>query len=317
MDQNSAFILVLQLIGIVSFSVSSIAFINSLFLFILQQLNQSANAQYSISLAITFICMGDSFANGPYLSPDRPPTGSVACEATGFIHMAGYMITWMFTWYVSYVMYCTSVWEKMPMHAIRDFTICLGIPLLFVGIQAIFGFSTFENAKFDVCLYTIDNEGESIFHWITFWGLLGFIVISMCAMRFHQFLLERENDQRTTSKLFIASKSFLQYYPILLISCWIPTAVEMSSESPPSWLSLFAISLKISHGIFVGIVYFTAGDLAKKYFWIALNPFSWFALLSNDKDQITLLGGDREPSMEVTLSMFEGNPSFSANGPPV
>jgi hypothetical protein len=308
MDQYHVYVLVLQIVGIISFSTTSIAFINSVFLFLLQRANQGVNSLFSISLAVTFICFGDSIANGVYLTQYRPASGTLDCSVSGYLHMIGYMITWMFTFYVAFVMYSTAVWETMPKHVSQHICLCLGIPILFVSIQAGYGFESYNKTTYEVCLYTTKNEGQEILHWITFWGLLGSICVMMCIMRGHQFYLEIKEDQRCNSKLFMTSKTMLQYYPILLIVCWIPTAIEIYSNTP-QWFNLLAISLKISHGFFVGLVYFSVGDQAKKYFWIALNPVSWYRLLSSDPDEISLLGFERGTSMELTLSMFKGSSS--------
>ncbi len=219
MDQYSTFVLLLQIVASFSVTSSTLAFINAVFLLLLQRSLDKASTLLPVSLAIIFICMGDSLSNGPYLSQYRPPSGSVDCTVSGFLHMVGYMITWMFTFYLAYVLYSISILERMPTQMMVHFTVCFGVPILFVGIQAIFGFSEYSSANYDVCLYTLHNEAQTVYHGISFWGLLTVICVGMIVMRVHEFLLEQRDDPRTRSVLFTTSKRMLQFYPVLLICC--------------------------------------------------------------------------------------------------
>ncbi len=311
MDQFSEFVLILQIIAIFSFTATSIALINSIFLFLFQRKNDEANSAFSISMAVIFIFLGDSLANGAYLSQYRPKTGSVDCSITGFIHILGYMITWMFTLYMAYVMYSATVWEKMPVNVIRDFSLCFGIPLVLMLIQAFFfGFSNYTSATYDVCFTALHNQNQLIYHWVSFWGLLLSVCLAMLVMRGHQFLLEIKQDQRTQSRLFSASKFMLQYYPFVLIACWIPTIIETNTgPQTPQLFHLVATALKISHGLWVGSIYFICGDLARKHFWDALNPISWINLLRGDQEHDSMFREsylqERESNMEMTKSIYK------------
>ncbi len=312
MDAFVAYVLILQVAAIVSFTATVLALINASFLFFLQRAQDEANSQFSISLAIIIIFFGDSLSNGTYLSSYRPPTGSVDCSITGFIHLFGYMTTWMFTLYVAYVLYSITVLEKMPTKIARDFTICVGIPTIIVSVQAgVFGFSRYNPAPYEVCIATQNHPQQTIYHEVSFFGLLLVDCILMLGMRCHQWILELRNDPRTQSKLFLASKFVLQFYPIVLILCWIPTLIEDNTgPQTPTWFHIFAGVVRISHGFFLAGMYFKTSDQAKRYFWAALRPLSWLTLLSNDKDSTALLSEsylrERDSTMEMGTSISKG-----------
>jgi hypothetical protein len=276
-NQHRDFILVAQVIGTVSFTITTVALINASYLYLLQRLNDDANSAYSISLAVIFIFLGDSLANGPYLSEYRPPDGSIDCTISGFIHVGGYMMTWMFTGYVSYAMYSTAVWERLPTNILRDFSLCFGIPIIVTSCQAaFFGFSQYRSSTYEICFSTLKDKVETTYKWVTFWGVLFTVFLAMIIMRCHQFLLELREDPRTQTKLFLVSKTMLQYYPLVLILCWIPSIIETNTgPQSPQWFHLFSTLSRMSHGILVGSIYFVLGDQSRKYFWQALNPLAW------------------------------------------
>jgi hypothetical protein len=87
-------------------------------------------------------------------------------------------------------------------------------------------------------------------------------------------LLEFKNDPRNQSSFFLVSKAFVQYYPLILIACWLPTTIETSTGPDTSTdFHFFATCKRISHGILVGGLYFIKGDQSKKLFWQSLNPW--------------------------------------------
>ncbi len=139
--------------------------------------------------------------------------------------------------------------------------------------------------------------------------LLFSVCLAMLVMRCHQFQLELKQDQRTQTRLFSASKVMLQYYPFILITCWIPTTIETNIDpETPQWFHLFATVLKISHGLWVGSIYFIFGELARKHFWDAINPILWIDLLRGDQEHDGMFCAsylqERESNMEMSISIY-------------
>jgi hypothetical protein len=311
MNERREFILVSQVLAIVSFSITTTGLFNAGYLYLFQRANDT-NSTSLISLAIMFIFLGDSLGTGGYLSEYRPPTGSIDCSVTGFLHLTGYMITWTFTFYISYIIYSVAVWERMPMNVVRDFALGLGIPIVLISIQAgFFGFAQYKSADYDVCFPALHNQKQIIYHLCSFWGILFAVFIAMIVLRGHEYWLELNNDPRIQSSLFSVSKSMLQYYPIILLFCWIPSIVETSQGTQtPQWFHLFATVTRISHGILIGAIYFILGDQSRQYFWKALNPLAWTVLLiGSGNDSVGLLHESFLQCRDSTMEMIKSESS--------
>ncbi len=175
---------------------------------------------------------------------------------------------------------------------------------IYIGSSLCFGFSRYGSAMYDLCIVAENNHSQTVYHEVTFYGLLLLVCTLMLCMRCHQWILELQNDPRAQSKLFLASKTALQFYPIVLMICWIPTLiVDNTGPQTSTPFHIFSCIIRISHGFIVAVIYFKTSNQARKYFWISLSPMSWIALLSSNKDSIALLSEsylrDRESTMEM------------------
>jgi hypothetical protein len=213
-------------------------------------------------------------------------------------------------------MYSVAVWERLPTNVFRDFSLCFGIPIIVTSCQAaFFGFSEYRSSTYEICFSTLKDKVETTYHWVAFWGVLFSVFLSMISMRCHQFLLELREDPRTQTKLFLVSKTMLQYYPLVLILCWIPSTIQTSTgPQTPSSFHLFSTMARMSHGILVGSIYFVLGDQSRKYFWQALNPLAWMRLLNGSDAEELLINESylmgRDSTMEMTQSAISRPSGF-------
>lgn len=308
MEEYDQYVLTLQILSIFSVTASCLTMWNSIFLYFYQRSNQSLS-NHTISIAIIFICLGDALGNSPYLSQARPATGSPTCEVQGFFNMFGYSISWTWTLYISYVLYSMSTLEKMPENFKLHSALALFIPLLFAAVQFVFGFTRQDEEQYDVCIFSRDHEGGIIYHYVTYYGLLASCFVGMIYMRYQQYLLERNNDYRMNSQVFIASKTMLKHYPRILAICWIPRIIILPLLLIPSWLRLFTVCLKISHGFLIACIYFFHGEQCRKVFWKSFNPCIWLAIIKNDKDSLALLDSDGlfAEDFAMSMSMFKAS----------
>jgi hypothetical protein len=317
MEQNESYILVLQVMSIFSVTASCLAIINTAFLHLHSQSDQSFS-NHSISIAIIFICLGDAIGNSPYLTEFRPNTGSRSCTVTGFFNMFGYSLSWTWTLYISFILYSLCVLEKMPENFKLHATFAFGVPFLFALIQlTVFGFSSQESEPYDVCIFSRKNDGEIIYHYVTYYGLFSICLLGMIYMRYQQYLLEYNNDYRINSKIFVASKAMLKHYPWILAICWIPRVILLSLLLIPTWLRLFTVCLKISHGMVITFVYFHYGEQPRKTFLSSLNPLNWLMLLKNGKQSMPLLGLGNGFSEEFSMSIFKNSEASTDSSQPI
>ncbi len=278
MDQESAYILVLQVMSIVSVVSSLLVILN------LALVHYSANegSQFDLSQiyqAIAFIALGNVIGNAGYLSESRPPTGSVGCSTEGFFQLLGYPSSWLWTLHLSFTVYSLVIAEKVPVNRLRSNIICWGLPFLLALFQFLVG-GYGEHTKvetYDICSNRQSDRSSAIYHYTTFYGLFLVIVIALLLMRCKLYYLRWIEDARTLSPMVVVLQQSLEFYPALLLLCWVPHSIIYFIPSVSPGVHLFSLSIKIAHGTLLAIAYFYQSPPGRKVLWLMLTPSFWLS----------------------------------------
>ncbi len=297
--QTFEYEIIVQCMAIVSVTSSAIVILNLFGLYLTH--GRSDGQDFTVSLlyqVLAYISMGDMMGNASYLSEERPSNGTTACDVEGFFNIFAYPVSWLWTLYLTFVLYYLAVYEVMLDKMKLAYFICWGVPLAFAfGQIGNGGFARHENEPYDMCA---SGEGyqATLYHRITYYGLLLFCFVCMIAMRcvtlYLKFYLK---DPCTLTESFRVASRTLGFYPWLLIICWTPHAVIRSLPNiPPAW-HLFGICLKISHGFLLACTYFYQSAPARRFLYMSVTTCFWIRMI---------ISGHDDSSLQISADLLDG-----------
>lgn len=212
---------------------------------------------------VTFISIGDVIGNLPYLSPLRPQTGTVECDLSGFMNLAGYPMEWMWTVALIYLLYSLAVRGKVPTTLWPIHLLCWGVPLTLALMSLAFGpYSTGEQPT-EVC--SIGNgQASIIYHAVSYYGLLILCVLALIYFYFKIYYHEYfQNDVKVATTSFAVAKNATQFYALLLIIFWIPHTVTAAAYHLDLLYNIFLV-WKILHGLATAVVFFVQSQESRR-----------------------------------------------------
>lgn len=228
---------------------------------------------------VLFISIGDLLGNIPYITPYRPYSGNWWCNATGFLNLAGYPISWLWTVVLCYYLYSLGSIGKLPSYSTRLFVEVMSalLPIVLAFISRIF--SPFVRVG-DIEVCAIDSSPDStIVHFATYYGLWLLCLLAMAVMLGRLSILTWQHDVNVTSKQFRRAKQTLQFYPTLLFIFWFPHLltefIEDLDYSDVNYIAYHVCLVwKVLHGLATAIVFFSNSSLArKKWYRLYLRTF--------------------------------------------
>lgn len=294
MSQTHEYEVVMQIVAFVSVTSSVVVLMNLLALYLSQ--HGSGGNDFTLSLlyqVLAYISFGDLMGNASYLSEERPRNGSLACNVEGFLNIFAYPVSWLWTLYLAYVLYYLAVYEIMLDKMKIAHIICWGVPLIFaLGQIGNGGYGRHSDEPYDMCA---SGEGRqaTVYHRITYYGLLLLCIIFMFVMRIHTlYLTYYKKDPCTLTESFRVSTETLGYYPWILVICWIPHGITRSLKHVTAAWYVFGICMKIAHGFLLACTYFFQSSHARKIFWQTWNPWFWFHLITSGNEEVLELSAD-------------------------
>lgn len=189
--------------------------------------------------------------------------------------------------------------------------LCWGLPNLLTLISL--GFSHLGAASyfydFEVCS-EFGGLAHTIYHDVTYYGLLLLIFCLMVAM-FRRILAEEKiGDARVLQPTYLIAKSSLQLYPLSLAICWIPHmvigfAATGSDSNDVSFKIIFIIAefLKIFHGsVAAAIFFYKSADARRRWSNLLLGRRVHF--MEEDDDSIYAISGTSSLAIETPSIEF-------------
>ncbi len=289
---------ILQIVAFISVTSSVIVLFNLLALYLSQY--GSGGQDFTLSLlyqVLAFISLGDMLGNASYLSEERPSDGSLDCNIEGFLNIFAYPVSWLWTLYLTYVLYYLAVHEVMIDKMKVAYFVCWGVPLAFAFGQIWNGgFGRHDNETYDMCT-SAGGYRSTLYHRVTYYGLLFVCIVAMMSMRVKMVYLQYYlKDPCTLTESFRVATKTLGFYPLVMMICWIPHGVVRSLNHVSNTWHLFGLCLKIAHGFLLACTYFYSSPPSRRIFWKTLSPLFWFQLL--------VRGNDR--SLEMSMDFFDG-----------
>ncbi len=281
MDETNEYILILQALSFISV-ISSLLVILNLYL-VRRRARAAGQFDFAqIYEATAYVAVGNVIGNAGYLSRQRPNTGSIGCAIDGFFQIFGYPASWLWTLQLSFIIYCLAVWEEVPASRWRAYAGCWLLPFILAFAQfgmGGYGEHTKGENRYDICANRQSNPRSMEYHYISFYGLLLLVVVVMVAMRVKLFYLSWKKDARMDSPLIQVVQRSLEFYPALLLICWIPHTIIYFIPHVSQPVKLFGLCLKIAHGFLLSIAYFYQSSPGRRMMHLMLRPTFW---LGND-----------------------------------
>lgn len=258
---------------------------------------------------IAFMSFSDFLGNLPYAIPYRPSTNNAWCKFSGYLNITCYPMSWLWTTILVFFLYKLAITGKVPPNIEAIHALCWGLPNVLSLISL--GFSSLGRESyyydFEVCS-EYGGTAHSIYHDVTYYGLLILNFSLMIAM-FRRILMEEKNgDARIRQPTYIIAKSSLQLYPLALAICWIPHmvtsfAATSSDSDVPSFrfIYMLAEALKIFHGSIAAMIFFYKSEDARRL---------WIKFILGQKNDST----DNEDDEEIFATT--GSSSFAIESPP-
>lgn len=263
MTSDGIYILVLQIVAVISVCLSALVILTLLCF-------RSMRSKVMMQM-IACIALSNLLSDIAYVSPYRPGTGSFGCGAQAVLLLTCYPMAWLWTTVVTYFLYSLAVKRKMPRDLKLCHAVCWGIPIVMtLSTLAVSGFGrNSEVESFEVCNFKSASLQANVFHFVTFYGLLCACFASIAYWKYQLYQLGQRKDNTFSMETFLIAQNALKMFPCALVVCWLPRLVVMACELVTSdgvgsnAITLATIILKISYGICCAGIFFLQSSEAR------------------------------------------------------
>lgn len=281
------YLLVVQLFASLSIFCSFLVILSYLLL-------KNIRAKWIMKMVV-YISLGDLTANFWYILPFRPHDESALCYVEGLFNSIAYRSTWFWTCAIIYVLYFLAIESRFPSQRRLQViaAICWFVPLL-VGIVSV-AINKFQRPpyapQYEICIADGTEVGD-MYHVITFYGLLIFILVLIFVMSWKIRQIETTTERQALPPTYNDTRNMLSMYPIILMICWIPHAfvsiLAKTGDFHVVWFETvyyIADLLKISHGIAMAVIFFyTLPEALKLWIYILCPCYRLITKMDRDFD---------------------------------
>jgi hypothetical protein len=266
---------------------------------------------------VALISLCDALGNWPYMLSYYPTNGSALCSFEGFCNLFFFPVSWLLTTFLTRLFRDIVVCCKINITMKTVLSVAVGAPLTFTLL--LLTTNTYGSDSDDVqdqpCTYGGDYKTGYLWHLITYDSLLYLCLCIMLVTLGEILWREYTNRIASDTEMYRLMKRLLILYPVAMLICWFPHALCIVIPACYDALNTetYMDAIKISHGGFVAIIFFTVSNEARQQ-WIQL-----FSRLLGAKTpppsslwDISEVVGDRSTLCTTTLNRIPDDNSLAA-----
>ena len=249
-----------------------------------------------------FIANATVFSN----SPDE----YYLCFFQGVFQQYFYPSSWIWTTILSYLIYCLVMFGKIEMEELKMHLIGWGVPLF----TTLLPLTTSTYSTDDDGFCWINSRGDAYDEWTKFWQGLTFggiaIACTLCMCYYAlRIYMKIRIEKAQCSPSVISAMNTLFIYPVIIVFCWLPDALQAilyPGYSARSHIIIGVTSLGIAQGGFSAIAFFVnSKETRMNWLNLFITLFPFCAKCCSTVTHVTEAEPDR-----ATLAYTDGEADF-------
>lgn len=201
------------------------------------------------------------------------PDDYYLCYFQGVFQQFFYPASWIWTTILSYLIYCLVMFGKIEMEELSMHLIGWGIPFL----TTVLPLTTSTYSKGDDDGFCWIEARDGLNDWTTFWQVLTFGCIAftctVCMVYWGALMFRKIKIEKSEcSPAVINAMNTLFIYPVIIVVCWLPEAIQATFSpgySAGSHVVVGVNSFAIAQGGVSAIAFFV-NSKETRYNWINL-----------------------------------------------